>query len=144
MALQDETGTVLPAVISIPDVCDLVSLVRLVAITGTRFLRHIVPGFGTRAPVFQEHEKPAARHMFAIINGQTPEQLSFEEIEALHAVCKCSMAFCILDGFGALLQPCFSDPDKEHVRPSGLTCSLADDDAFAVHCSFDKFRFSWP
>lgn len=108
----------LPIAFGIAGVCDRISLTRLVACTGTRFLRSLADSgtpSGGAVDLFPDSERPAARHLFAIICGKAPQALTLAEVLALIAAAKVAMAFPVLEGLGELLKPAIREAPRGQV-----------------------------
>ena len=103
-AFEHNNDVIVPAHASVPGGASI-SVCRLAAFTGTRFLRAAAEPPHSVAPAFDAADQDAAARMFAIMRGHAPEQLSTSELEHVLEMVQFSMAHALLEGFGQYLQP---------------------------------------
>ena len=112
---EKENGP-LPAVVYISGTESFISLVRLVAFTGTRFLRSAAANacitFGS------EEETAQMQLLLSVLGGgpDTPTSLSLEELSQLLCACHFALAETLLGGLAGYLAPGIAQLDVDDVR----------------------------
>ena len=112
---EKENGP-LPAVVYISGTESFISLVRLVAFTGTRFLRSAAANacitFGS------EEETAQMQLLLSVLGGGpgTPVSLSLEEVSQLLCACHFALAEALLGGLARYLAPDIANLDADDVR----------------------------
>ena len=111
----------LPAVVYISGTDSSISLLRLVAFTGTRFLRSAAADACIK---FGSEETAQMQLLFSVFaNGMDlPERLSLEELAQLLRACHFALAEPLLDCFEAYLAPGFAVLDVHEVRAFSELC----------------------
>ena len=106
----------LPAVVYISGTESSISTVRLVAFTGTRFLRSAAANacitFGS------EEETAQMQLLLSVLGGgpDTPTSLSLEELSQLLCACHFALAETLLGGLAGYLAPGIAQLDVDDVR----------------------------
>ena len=102
---------------------------RLVALTGTRFLRTIVSTAESSVSrivglEFPAEEQQAASAVLAMIQGNAPEKLDTQQLRSILKMCRFCLADLLVEGFGGYLAAIVPQLDPSEVCSEDLPASM--------------------